>query len=33
MTLSPRLEENIVITENGNEIATLVEHPSYWWEE
>jgi hypothetical protein len=28
-----RLEENIVITEDGNAITTLCEHPSYWWEE
>jgi Xaa-Pro dipeptidase len=27
-----RLEENIVITEDGNTITTLVEHPDYWWE-
>src|SRR5215211_5139436 len=28
-----RLEENIVITEDGNAITTLCEHPSYWREE
>ena len=27
-----RLEENIVITEDGNAITTLVEHPDYWWD-
>jgi Xaa-Pro aminopeptidase len=26
-----RLEENLVITEEGNVITTLVEHPDYWW--
>jgi Xaa-Pro aminopeptidase len=27
-----RLEENIVITDDGHAITTLVEHPDYWWE-
>ena len=27
-----RLEENLVITEDGHAITTLVEHPDYWWE-
>lgn len=28
-----RLEENLVITDTGNAITTLVEHPDYWWED
>jgi Xaa-Pro aminopeptidase len=28
-----RLEENLVITEDGHQIMTVCEHPSYWWED
>ena len=27
-----RLEENLVITDDGHSITTFCEHPSYWWE-